>query len=181
MDWRTRIVTHHKTKPSVWLVFYNKKSAKQSISWSQAVDEALCFGWIDSKKQRIDEYSYRQYFSRRKPVSTWSKINKEKVEQLTKKGLMTASGLKSIEIANQNGSWTVLDEIEELIIPHDLSEALKSKENAFEYFDNLSTSRKKMLLYWVVSAKRQETRAKRIVVITESAARGKNLNQPFNF
>lgn len=169
-DWRKWLVKNHDTKESVWLVFGNKKSEKDSISWSDAVDEALCFGWIDSKKQTIDEYSYRQFYSKRKPKSTWSKINKEKVQQLIKKGLMTKSGLKSIETAKLNGSWTILDEVEQLIMPNDLKESLANYRDALEYFDSLSKSNKKILLYWVASAKRQETRQKRIKEISEFAS-----------
>lgn len=176
-DWRKWLVKNHETKQSVWLLFYNNKSGKESISWSDAVDEALCFGWIDSKKQAIDGFSYRQYYSKRKPDSTWSKINKEKVKQLIENGLMTKSGLKSIEVAKQNGSWTILDDIEELIIPKDLKKALKSYKNAFKYFDSQSKSRKKMLLYWVASAKRPETRQKRIEEIAELARIGQKPKQ----
>lgn len=176
-DWRKWLVKNHETKQSVWLLFYNKKSEKESISWSDAVDEALCFGWIDSKKQKIDEFSYRQYYSKRKPDSTWSKINKEKIKQLVKNGLMTKSGLKSIEIAKQNGSWTILDEVEQLIVPKDLKEVLTSYNNAFEYFDSQSKSSKKMLLYWVASAKRSKTRQKRIEEIAELASIGQKPKQ----
>lgn len=176
-DWRKWLVKNHEIKQSVWLLFYSRKSDKNSVIWSDAVDEALCFGWIDSKKQKIDEFSYRQYYSKRKPDSTWSKINKEKVEQLVENGLMTKSGLKSIEVAKQNGSWTILDNIEELIIPKDLKKALESYKNAFEYFDSQSKSCKKMLLYWVASAKRPETRQKRIEEIAELASIGQNPKQ----
>ena len=122
-DWRNWLLKNHKAKQSVWLMFYNKKSGKESISWSDAVDEALCFGWIDSKKQTINDFSYRQYFSKRKTDSTWSKINKDKVNKLIKNGLMTESGLKSIKMAKQNGSWVILDEIEQLVIPKDFKKA----------------------------------------------------------
>lgn len=176
-DWRKWLVKNHETKQSVWLLFYNKKSEKVSISWSDAVNEALCFGWIDSKKQTIDEFSYRQYYSKRKPNSTWSKINKEKIEQLVKNGLMSKSGLKSIEIAKQNGFWTILDEVEQLIVPKDLKEVLTSYNNAFEYFDSQSKSSKKMLLYWVASAKRPKTRQKRIEEISKLASNGQKPKQ----
>jgi len=176
-DWRKWLVNNHETKQSVWLLFYNKKSEKVSISWSDAVNEALCFGWIDSKKQTIDEFSYRQYYSKRKPNSTWSKINKEKIEQLVKNGLMSKSGLKSIEIAKQNGFWTILDEVEQLIVPKDLKEVLTSYNNAFEYFDSQSKSSKKMLLYWVASAKRPKTRQKRIEEISKLASNGQKPKQ----
>ena len=123
---------------SRWLVFYNKDSGKKSITWSESVDIALCFGWIDSKKIRIDEEKSHQFFSKRKANSTWSKINKEKVRQLIDKGLMTEAGYKCIETAKQNGSWTILDDVEELVIPKDLGEALENISGAKEYFENLS-------------------------------------------
>lgn len=93
-DWRQWLEENHNSKQSVWLVFYTKKSSKDSISWSDAVDVALCFGWIDSKKQAIDEFSYCQFYSKRKAYSTWSKINKDKVKQLIETDLMTEAGYK---------------------------------------------------------------------------------------
>ncbi|WP_400262873.1 YdeI family protein [Sphingobacterium sp. SG20118] len=94
---------NHQSKQSVWLVYYTKKSNIPSLSWSEAVDEALCFSWIDSTKKKIGDFSYLQFFSKRKPKSNWSKINKEKVQQLIENGLMTAAGFDSIETAKQNG------------------------------------------------------------------------------
>lgn len=168
--WRKWLSQNHIVKDAVWLVFYKRQSSKPTISWSDAVDEALCFGWIDSKAQTIDNESYKQYFCKRKPNSTWSKINKEKIEKLTSNNLMTDAGLQVIEVAKQNGAWTILDEVEALIIPDDLKETLESYRNAFEYFDSLSKSNKKMLLYWVTSAKRPETRLKRIDEISKFAS-----------
>jgi uncharacterized protein YdeI (YjbR/CyaY-like superfamily) len=136
------------------------------------VDEALCFGWIDSKKVKIDEETSHQFFSRRKPNSTWSKINKEKIENLISKGLMKEAGLACIDIAKQNGSWTILDEVEALIIPADLSHALSQNPNAENFFLNVSKSVKKIMLSWLVFAKTTETRQKRINEIVESAAMG---------
>ncbi len=126
-DWRKWLEKNHHSKQSVWLVVYTKSSEKPSITWSESVDVAICFGWIDSKKIKIDEETSHQFFSKRKPKSTWSKINKEKVQRLTDSGLMTESGLKSIAIAKENGSWTILDEAEELIIPEDLEKAFKKQ------------------------------------------------------
>src|SRR5690606_15890213 len=96
--WRKWLAKNHQSKQSVWLVFYSKASQKPSVTWSEAVDVALCFGWIDSKKIKIDAETSHQFFSKRKPKSTWSKINKEKVRRLTKEGLMTAAGHKAVEI-----------------------------------------------------------------------------------
>lgn len=169
-DWQEWLKKNHLSSNSVWLVFYNKDSGKKSITWSESVDIALCFGWIDSKKIRIDEEKSHQFFSKRKANSTWSKINKEKVRQLIDKGLMTEAGYKCIETAKQNGSWTILDDVEELVIPKDLGEALENISGAKEYFENLSKSVKKAILQWLVLAKRPDTRQKRLDEIVESAS-----------
>lgn len=177
-EWRQWLDKNHVSKQSVWLVFYSKSSTKKSITWSEAVDAALCYGWIDSKKIKIDEETSHQFFSKRKAQSTWSKINKEKVRQLIEQGLMTQAGLDSIEKAKQNGSWTVLDEVEELIIPQDLDEAFNKLEGSKAHFLSLSKSVKKMMLQWLVLAKRPETRQKRITEIIESSER-KEIPAPF--
>jgi uncharacterized protein YdeI (YjbR/CyaY-like superfamily) len=169
-DWRKWLEKNHQSEQSIWLVCYKKKSNKPSISWSDAVDEALCFGWIDSTRKTLDHESFIQYFTRRKPISNWSKINKEKVSKLIENKLMTKAGFDSIEIAKENGSWTILDEIEALVVPEDLKEELANHNGAMEYFDSLSNSNKKILLHWVLSAKRTETRQKRILEIAESAS-----------
>jgi len=170
-DWRIWLEENHQSKHSVWLVYYKASTKIPSLSWSHAVDEALCFGWIDSTKKTIDEERYMQYFSRRKPKSMWSRINKEKVTKLIKNNLMTKAGFDSIETAKQNGSWTILDEVESLIIPEDLKEELANYKGSTEYFDSLSRSAKKILLHWVVFAKRSETRQKRIIEIAENASK----------
>ena len=169
-DWRKWLETNHLSKQAVWLVFYNKSSGRKSISWSEAVDEALCFGWIDSKKIKVDVETSHQFFSKRKPNSTWSKINKAKVEQLIGSGLMTAAGHKCIEMAKQNGSWGILEEVEELIIPEDLNAEFRVNPASKEFFLSLSRTGRKSILQWLVLAKRPETRKKRIVEIIECAA-----------
>lgn len=170
-DWRKWLELNHKRKDAVWLIFYKKKSPDHNLSWSESVDEALCFGWIDSTKRAIDEEKYIQYFSKRNAKSNWSKINKDKVKTLIDQGLMTEEGYKSIEIAKENGSWTILDEVEALVIPEDLQRELDANKGAMEFYDTLSKSIKKGLLYWVISAKRKETRQKRILEIVENASR----------
>lgn len=167
-EWRQWLEENHQSKPSIWLVYYTKKSNTPSISWREAVDEALCFGWIDSTRKKIDDSSSIQYFSKRKPKSIWSKINKEIVQSLIDNNRMTKAGFESIEIAKQNGSWTILDEVEELIIPDDLELAFTRYNGSKEYFLSLSKSTKKILLSWIVLAKRQETKQKRIEEIAES-------------
>lgn len=170
-DWRKWLELNHKKENAIWLIFYKKKSPNYNLSWSDSVDEALCFGWIDSTKRTIDAERYKQYFCKRKPKSNWSKVNKDKVKTLIDQKLMTNEGYKSIETAKENGSWTILDEVEALVIPEDLKIEFTNYKGSSEYFSSLSNSAKKILLYWIVSAKRKETRQKRILEIVENASK----------
>ena len=169
-EWRQWLKTNHKSKQSIWLILYKKESTKPTIGWSEAVDEALCYGWIDSKRITVDQEKFMQFFCKRKSRGTWSKINKVKILELIDKGLMTKAGLEIIETAKQNGSWTILDEVEELIIPKDLAKAFRDKSGSKEYFLSLSKSVRKSILQWLVLAKRPETRQNRINEIAELAA-----------
>jgi uncharacterized protein YdeI (YjbR/CyaY-like superfamily) len=168
--WRQWLKKNHVSKQAVWLVQYKKKANVPTITWSEAVDEALCFGWIDSIRKTLDDERFLQFFCKRKPNSTWSKINKEKIVRLVEEGLMMKAGYESIEIAKQNGSWMILDEVEELVIPKDLVKAFKSKPGSKEYFLNLGKSVKKAILQWLVLAKLPATRQKRIDEIVASAS-----------
>ena len=176
-EWRKWLETNHQSKQSVWLVYFKSSTKIASLSWSEAVDEALCYGWIDSTKKTIDEEMYMQYFSRRKPSSTWSTINKEKVAKLTQSKQMTKAGFDSIEIAKQNETWVLMDDVEKLILPEDLKSALNDNESSMAFFQSQSKSMKKILLHWVVVAKRHETREKRIAEIAQMAANGLTPNQ----
>jgi len=171
--WRKWLEKNHIRKDAVWLIHYKQNANKPSLRWSDAVDEALCFGWIDSKGVTIDETSFRQYYCKRKPTSTWSKVNKEKIKQLIIDNKMTDAGLACIEIAKQNGSWTILDEVEELIIPKDLSKAFRDNKGSKKYFLSLSKSKQKYLLQWIVLSKQPQTRQKRIDEIASCASEGK--------
>lgn len=161
-DWRDWLETHHQSEKSVWLIIYKKESDVESVYYPEAVDEALCFGWIDSKPNKRDEYSYYQFFSKRNPKSNWSKVNKAKVERLLAEGLMTAAGLEMIEIAKQNGTWTALDEVEKLSVPDDLQWAFQQNQVAFAFWEKFPPSSKRGILEWIQNAKRPETRQKRI-------------------
>lgn len=119
-EWRQWLKDNHVEAKSVWLVIHKKSSPTPNLSWSEAVDQALCFGWIDSVKKSIDKDKYKQYFCKRKANSTWSKINKEKIKKLKEEGLMYDAGLKSVDIAKQNGCWNILDNVEELNVPEDM-------------------------------------------------------------
>jgi uncharacterized protein YdeI (YjbR/CyaY-like superfamily) len=170
-DWRAWLEEHHQTKQSIWLIYYKGNTAIASISYSDAVEEALCFGWIDSTRRSLDEHTYTQFFCKRKPKSVWSKVNKAKVQRLIEQGLMTAAGSNSINTAKANGSWTILDNVEELIIPEELEAAFKRHEGSKTYFLSLSKSVRKAILQWLVLAKRPETVEKRVDEIASLAAK----------
>jgi uncharacterized protein YdeI (YjbR/CyaY-like superfamily) len=168
-EWRRWLKANHAKKQSVNLIMYRKESKVPTITWSEAVDEALCFGWIDSTRRPIENGKFKQLFSRRKPGSTWSKINKEKVRLLIENGLMTKAGMDCIDRAKQNGSWTILDDVEEYVIPKDLMKAFKARPGSKKHFLSLSKSVRKYYLAQLVLAKRPETRAKRIDAIVNLA------------
>lgn len=167
-EWRSWLQKNHAKKDAVWVIFYKKSSGKPTLTWSEAVDEALCFGWIDSTKKTLDGERSIQFFTKRKAKSTWSKINKAKVQRLEEEGLMKPAGLACIERAKENGSWTILDTVEELSIPEDLEKAFKSRPGSKAFFLSLSKSVRKMMLHRIVMAKREETREKRITEIADS-------------
>ena len=170
--WRQWLAKYHQSRQSIWLIYYKKSTGKATVSYSEAVDEALCFGWIDSTRNSLDDERFIQFFCRRKPKSVWSRINKEKVERLIAEGLMTDAGYASIETAKQNGSWTILDEVEKLTVPKDLAAAFRRIKGSKAYFNGLSPSARKAILQWVVLAKRPETRLKRIEEIATLAGQG---------
>ena len=169
-EWRQWLVENHQAKQSIWLICYKKKAGKPSVAWSDVVDEALCFGWIDGMRKSVDEESFVQLVCKRKPKSGWSKINKEKIERLTADGLMAEAGRKSVDIAKQNSSWTLLDDVEELTIPQDLELAFENNLVAKDFFLSLSKSVRKMILQWISFAKKPETRQNRINEVVERAA-----------
>ena len=160
-EFRSWLEANHETASAVWLIFWKKESGHSCITWSDAVDQALCFGWVDSKVQSPDEKRYRQSLSVRKPGSTWSKINKDKIASLTEAGLMAPMGLAAVERAKDDGSWTVLDGPEAGIVPDDLSDALEEAGVRAAY-DALTKGGRKAILAWLVMAKRETTRANRI-------------------
>ncbi len=168
-EWRDWLQENHDKEQSVWLIYYKKKSTIPTVIYSEAVNEALCFGWIDSKSKPLDDTKFMQYFTKRKTNSVWSKVNKDKIERLTHEGLMTKAGFEVVEIAKQNGSWTILDNAEALIIPNDLDQEFEKQPNAKSYFLSLSRSDKRNILQWLTLAKRTETRQKRIIEIVELA------------
>ncbi|TAF46328.1 MAG: hypothetical protein EAZ51_02350 [Sphingobacteriales bacterium] len=161
-DWRKWLENNHQTEKSVWLIIYKKETEIPSVYYPEAVDEAICFGWIDSKPNKRDEKSYYQFFAKRNIKSNWSKVNKSKAAILLKNGKLAPSGLAAIKVAKQNGTWTALDEVEEMIVPNDLQKEFDKNEIAFEHWGNFPRSSKRNILEWIMNAKQAHTRAKRI-------------------
>lgn len=177
-EWRAWLAANHERTESIWLVTYKKRSGMPYVPYSAVVEEALCFGWIDSRPNKLDEQRTMVLLSPRRAGSPWSKINKEKVARLIEEGLMTRAGLAKIERARADGSWSVLDDVEMLVIPDDLATALEDNPQAQQYFEAFGPSAKKGILQWIKSAKRQETRAKRIAQTIELAAQNIKANHP---
>jgi len=170
--WRRWLAERHTQRDAVWLVFHKKASDGTSPSYEHAVEEALCFGWIDSTVNRLDERRSLQLFAPRKPRSTWSASNKERVARLEREGLLAPAGIAAIERAKENGSWSALDAVERLEEPPDLATALDADVSARENWNGFSPSSRKAILWWIVSARRPETRAKRIEQTVRMAAKG---------
>ncbi len=160
--WRAWLRHHHTTSSGVWLVYYKKGSGIPSVNYAEAVEEALCFGWIDSKIHAVDSLRYRQIFTPRKPGSTWSKLNKRRIATLIRGKRMTAAGMAKITAARKDGSWKSLDEVENLRMPAELTRALAANTQARRYFEEFSDSTRKLIIRWVTQAKRPDTRLRRI-------------------
>nr|WP_321233241.1 YdeI/OmpD-associated family protein [uncultured Psychroserpens sp.] len=164
-EWRHWLHQNHHTKDGIYLIFYKVENKETSMRWEEAVKVALCYGWIDSTVKSLGNGKRRQYFCPRKPKSVWSALNKRYIKVLLEENLMHESGLKSINTAKQNGSWTALDDVENGIIPKELQHAFDEHPKAFENYTNFSPSYKKGYLYWLFNAKREATRQKRIAEI----------------
>jgi uncharacterized protein YdeI (YjbR/CyaY-like superfamily) len=164
---------NHANSPSVWLTINKKDGRKPGVYYEEAVEEALCFGWIDGRINPLDDDQYRLLFSPRKPGGTWAKSNKERVAKLIEQGRMTQAGLAKIEAAKRDGSWDALDALDNLDIPPDLERALSRNTTARKTFESWSDSYKKRIIFWIGSAKREETRAKRVAETVSAASEQK--------
>jgi uncharacterized protein YdeI (YjbR/CyaY-like superfamily) len=166
-EWRDWLHENHQTQDCVYLIFYRVNSEFESMRWEEAVQVAICYGWIDSTVKKMDDERRKQMFTPRKDKSVWSKLNKTYIEKLIQEGLMHDSGLKKVEIAKKNGSWESLDAVENLEIPADLKKAFDANKLAFDNYNNFSPSYRKSYLYWLNHAKREETRKARILEIID--------------
>jgi uncharacterized protein YdeI (YjbR/CyaY-like superfamily) len=176
-DWRTWLTQHHTRKQGVWLISYKKGTGKPRFDYDEAVEEALCFGWIDSKPNKLDDARSLLWFAPRKVGTGWSKLNKDRVERLMEQGLMMPAGLAKVEAAKQDGSWNALDAIEALEIPPDLETAFTRYRQAKQNFEAFPRSAKRGILEWIASAKKPETRAKRIEETAQLASQNVRANQ----
>jgi uncharacterized protein YdeI (YjbR/CyaY-like superfamily) len=175
--WRNWLARNHQKEKAVWLIMYKKDSNAKSIKYDEAVEEALCFGWIDSVSYKRDEESRYQYFSPRKPKSNWSKLNRNRVESMIRQGLMTPAGQALVDLAKEKGTWESLEEIDNMSIPEDLQKQFSKNKKALKYFEAFPPSSKKMILGWIYLAKRPETRKKRIEETVKLAAKNIRVNQ----
>jgi uncharacterized protein YdeI (YjbR/CyaY-like superfamily) len=169
--WRNWLEKHHASSTGVWLVYAKKHSGIPSLTYNDAVEEALCFGWIDSKINPIDAAFYMQVFTPRKVKSAWSALNKARVERLLAAGLMTPAGLATVETAKDSGTWNAWTDVEEMVIPPDLERAIKGNPDASRNWQSYSASRRKAVLYRLAGAKRPTTRSRYLRDIIENMAR----------
>jgi uncharacterized protein YdeI (YjbR/CyaY-like superfamily) len=176
--WRAWLDANNADLDGVYLVSWRRGSGKTSVPYEEAVEEALCVGWIDAVGRVIDDERSIQWFARRRPGSGWARSNKERIQRLTAAGLMRPAGRAAIDEAKRNGSWTLLDDVENLIVPDDLIAALDASPPARTNWDAFPPSARRMLLAWIVEAKRPETRAKRVAEIADKATRNERANQP---
>ncbi len=170
--WRAWLEANHATTRGAWLVTWRSRTGRPRLDYEAAIEEALCFGWVDSTGGHLDAERGKLYFAPRKPRSPWAASNKGRVERLIAEGRMAPAGLAAIERAKANGSWEILDSVERLEVPADLATALEARPPAAAEFAAFTPSARKMLLGWVALAVRPETRAARIAKVAEAAARG---------
>lgn len=175
--WRAWLRAHHQRDGGVWLVTFKKSSGKATIDYEAAVEEALAFGWIDSKPRKLDDQRTMLWFAPRKPGSGWSRPNKERVARLQQAGLMHTSGQAKVDAAIADGSWTALDAVEALAVPSDLAQALARLPPAAAHFEAFPRSAKRGILEWIANAKKPETRAARIDETARLAQRNERANQ----
>jgi len=176
-EWRSWLENNHARNEGVWFVSYKKTTGKPRLEYDEAVEEALCFGWVDSKPNKLDDERSMLWFAPRKAGTGWSRPNKQRVEKLIQEGLTMPAGMAKVEAAKQDGSWSALDAVEALEIPPDLGKALAANPAAKDYFGAFPRSVKRGIIEWISNAKKPETRAKRIDETVRLASENKRANQ----
>ena len=166
-EWLLWMQKNHDKGEGIWLVQYKKGTENYNISYPEALDIALCYGWIDSTIAPIDDEKYKRYFSKRNKNSAWSRVNKNKIEKLIKNGKMTEHGFKAIELAKENGSYYLLDNAEDGIIPAELEEILNKNQQEKIKFENLGKREKRHIIYSITKLKTQEAKKRNIEKIVQ--------------
>lgn len=177
-EWRKWLEKNHNKEKVVWLAIYHKDFDKESVYYADAVEEALCFGWIDSRADKNDENSFLLSFYPRKPKSNWSKPNRERAARMIKEGLMAPSGQAMIDLAKETGTWDAMKHIEDNIIPDDLQQLFDKNKIAYKNFMTFAPSSQRLILTWIHNAKRPETRQKRIEETVRLAEKNIKANHP---
>lgn len=177
-DWRSWLARNCRSEKEVWLVIYHKDSGTPSVRYQEAIEHALCYGWIDSHARRHDPDSSLLRFTPRNPRSTWSKVNRQRAAKMTELGLMTGPGQAMIDLARANGTWQVLPDADSSAIPEDLRELLDRNEVASRNFQNFPPSSRRLILEWIAAARRPDTRRRRISQTVDLAAANIRANHP---
>lgn len=176
-DFRRWLEAHHATETELLVGFYKVSSGQPSITWPESVDQALCFGWIDGLRKRIDDESYTIRFTPRKPTSTWSAVNIKRVQELTQLGLMTPAGLKAFEARQENRSGIYSYEQRTAELPPEYAKVLKANRAAWTFFQAQPASYRKAAMWWIVSAKQEVTRCKRLEQLIDLSAHAQHIPQ----
>lgn len=171
--WSVWLTAHHATATGVWLVSPKRATGRQPFDYEAAVCEALRFGWIDAVQRTLDDERTMQWFAPRRPGSGWSRPNKVRIERLERQGRMEPAGRAVIDAAKADGSWTLLDDVENLVVPEDLAAAFEERPGARQHWDAFPSSSRKQMLAWIVTAKKPETRERRVRETAEQAAEGR--------
>ena len=176
-QWRAWLDANHASQPGVWLCSWRSHTGRPVCPYPDAVEEALRFGWIDSTVNVLDEDRRLQLVTPRRPKSTWTRLNRSRVANMEAAGLMHDAGRRAVEVAKRNGWWSILDPVEDLEEPADLAAALDAEPSARTAWDAFPASTRKQMLWWVVSAARNDTRERRVREIVDRAASGERANE----
>jgi uncharacterized protein YdeI (YjbR/CyaY-like superfamily) len=175
--WRAWLAANHASLRGVWLASWKRRTGRPAVPYEEAVEEALCFGWIDSTRASLDDERSLQLMTPRRPRSSWTRLNRERVARLEAEGRLTDAGRRAVEVAQRNGFWLLYDTVEDLVEPDDLAAALDAVPQARAHWDGFPPSARKPLLWQVVSAAKPDTRARRIASIVDSARQGRRLGE----
>jgi uncharacterized protein YdeI (YjbR/CyaY-like superfamily) len=175
-EWRIWLSENHQRPVGIWVICWKKAALRPIVSYDELVTEALCFGWIDSKPNKLDEQRSALWFAPRKAKTGWSRPNKLRIERAIENGWMTDAGKQKIEAAKKDGSWSALDQVEDLVVPSDLTTSLR-EHGSTEEFEKFPRSAKRGILEWISNAKTAATREKRIRETAQKAALNERANQ----